>query len=50
MGEIRYAFRQALPVMTGFIFLGFGYGLYMNSLGFSFIYPTLMALTIYAAR
>ncbi|WP_035189735.1 AzlC family ABC transporter permease [Ligilactobacillus equi] len=48
MGEIRYAFRQALPVMTGFIFLGFGYGLYMNSLGFSFIYPTLMALTIYA--
>lgn len=41
------AFPHTLPILTGFAFLGFAYGLYMNALGFSFIYPTLMALCIY---
>ncbi|MBJ3790756.1 AzlC family ABC transporter permease, partial [Bacillus sp. OA1] len=32
----------------GFIFLGIAYGIYMNSLGFSAIYPILMSLIIFA--
>lgn len=36
-----------MPVLFGYVTLGLGYGLYMHNLGFSFWYPTLMALTIY---
>ncbi|GAP00358.1 AzlC family ABC transporter permease [Fructobacillus ficulneus] len=42
-----FAFRKSLPIMTGFLFLGMTYGIYMNQQGFNFLYPTLMALTIY---
>ena len=34
--------------MAGFLFLGTTYGIYMNVLGFSFVYPMIMSLTIYA--
>ena len=40
------AFPHTLPILAGFAFLGFAYGLYMSALGFSFLYPTLMALCI----
>ena len=40
------AFPKTLPILAGFLFLGFSYGFYMQSLGFSFLYPMLMALTI----
>ena len=33
--------------MAGFMFLGMSYGIYMRVSGFSFVYPMLMALTIY---
>ncbi|MHA8263667.1 AzlC family ABC transporter permease [Lactobacillaceae bacterium Melli_B3] len=33
--------------MTGFLFLGITYGIYMRQEGFNFLYPTLMALTIF---
>lgn len=46
--SFRHAFHASLPVMTGYGLLGFTYGLYMHQLGFSFVYPMLMALTIYA--
>lgn len=42
------AFPHTVPILTGFLFLGMTYGVYMSSLGFSWIYPTLMALTIFA--
>ena len=45
---LRAAFPHTVPILTGFLFLGMTYGVYMSSLGFSWIYPTLMALTIYA--
>lgn len=45
---LTYAFYQSLPIMSGFIFLGIAYGVYMNSLGFGVLYPTLMALFIFA--
>lgn len=41
------AFPQTLPILAGFLFLGFSYGFYMRSEGFSFLYPMLMALTIF---
>ena len=45
---LRAAFTHTVPILTGFLFLGMTYGVYMSSLGFSWIYPTLMALTIFA--
>lgn len=45
--ELRFALIKTLPIMTGFVFLGITYGLYMHQLGFNFWYPTLMALTIF---
>lgn len=41
------AFPHTIPILTGFGFLGFTYGIYMNVSGFSFWYPMLMALIIF---
>ncbi len=45
---LRAALPLTLPICAGFSFLGLAYGIYMNSLGFSFVYPMLMSLTIFA--
>lgn len=45
--DLSFAFTTSLPVLFGYVILGIGYGLYMHNLGFSFWYPTLMAMTIY---
>ena len=45
---LRAAFPHTVPILTGFLFLGMTYGVYVASLGFSWVYPTLMAMTIYA--
>ena len=42
-----FAFPKTIPILTGFLFLGASYGIYMTSLGFSFVYPTVMSLTIF---
>ena len=44
----RAAFPYTIPIMTGFLFLGTAYGVYMNVSGFPAIYPILMSLTIFA--
>lgn len=44
----RTAFPYTVPILTGFVFLGTAYGIFMNSLGFSAIYPILMSLLIFA--
>ena len=44
----KAAFPYTLPILTGFLFLGIAYGVYMNSLGFSFVYPMIMSVTIFA--
>ncbi|OOR89402.1 branched-chain amino acid transporter AzlC [Moraxella caviae] len=44
----KAAFAHSLPIMSGFLFLGMAYGVYMSSLGFSAWYPALMALFIFA--
>ena len=48
LASARAAFRITLPILIGFGFCGFSYGLYMRSLGFEPIFPILMALTIFA--
>lgn len=42
------AFPHTVPIFAGFWFLGLTYGIYMNTSGFSFWYPMLMSLTIFA--
>ncbi len=44
----RAAFPHTVPIFAGFWFLGLTYGIYMNVSGFSFWYPMLMSLTIFA--
>jgi 4-azaleucine resistance transporter AzlC len=44
----RTAFPYTVPIFAGFVFLGIAYGIFMNSLGFSAIYPILMSLLIFA--
>ena len=42
------AFPYTIPIVTGFLFLGIAYGIYMNVSGFSPIYPILMSMAIFA--
>ena len=44
----KAAFPYTIPIFAGFWFLGLTYGIYMNVSGFSFWYPMLMSLTIFA--
>ena len=44
----RCAFPHTIPIFAGFWFLGLTYGIYMNASGFSFWYPMLMSLTVFA--
>lgn len=44
----RAAFPHTIPIFAGFWFLGMTYGIYMNTSGFSFWYPMIMSLTIFA--
>lgn len=45
---LKYAFPHTIPIFAGFLFLGITYGIYMNVSGFSFWYPMLMSLTVFA--
>ena len=45
---LRAAFPCTIPVLAGFSFLGLTYGVYMNVSGFSFWYPLLISLTVFA--
>lgn len=45
---LKAAFPYTLPIFAGFWFLGLTYGIYMNTAGFSFLYPMFMSLTIFA--
>lgn len=44
---LKAAFPHTVPILAGFWFLGFAYGIYMNVSGFSFWYPLFMSLTIF---
>ena len=44
----RAAFLDTLPVMTGYVFLGFGFGILMQRSGFGVLWAGAMSLFIYA--
>ncbi|MGN0520813.1 MAG: azaleucine resistance protein AzlC [Candidatus Fimenecus sp.] len=44
----RAAFPYTVPIFAGFWFLGLTYGVLMRTAGFSFWYPMLMSLTVFA--
>ena len=45
---LKAAFPYTVPIFAGFAFLGLAYGIFMHSKGFSFIWPMLMSMTIFA--
>ena len=45
---IRTAFLDTVPVMTGYVFLGFGFGIVMHQSGYSPLWSIAMSLLIYA--
>ena len=44
---LKAAFPYTVPILTGFLFLGFAYGIYMHSAGLSVVYTFFMASLIY---
>lgn len=46
--RLRRAVVSTLPVMTGYVFLGFGFGILMERSGFGWIWAGAMSLFIYA--
>ena len=47
MRALRAAFPYTVPIFAGFWFLGLAYGIYMHTLGFSFVWPMVMAMVIF---
>lgn len=45
---LKAAFPNTLPILAGFGFLGFTYGVLMNVSGFPFWYTMIMSLTVFA--
>ena len=45
---VRQAFLDTVPVMTGYVFLGFGFGIVMHQSGYGGLWPVAMSLFIYA--
>ena len=45
---LKAAFPHTIPIMAGFLFLGITYGIFMNVSGFSFVYPMLTSIVIFA--
>lgn len=44
----RAAFLDTVPVMTGYVFLGFGFGIVMHQSGYGALWSIAMSLLIYA--
>ncbi len=46
--EISYAFYQTIPVLLGYIFLGFAFGLMLQDKGYNWIWALATSLFVYA--
>ena len=44
----RQAFLDSLPVMAGYVVLGLGYGLIMETSGYSFLWAMAMSIFVFA--
>ncbi len=47
-GVITKAFRDTLPVMTGYIVLGLGFGILLSTRGYNALWALLMCIVIYS--
>lgn len=45
---IRAAFKDTTPIMTGYLFLGFGFGILMQQSGYGVLWAVAMSVFIYA--
>lgn len=45
---IAHAFRASLPVMAGYLVLGIGFGILMQSHGYAWYWATVMSIAVYA--
>ncbi|NLL75677.1 MAG: branched-chain amino acid ABC transporter permease [Clostridiales bacterium] len=45
---IQYAFRQSVPVMLGYIFLGIAFGLMLQDAGYHFLWAFVISIVVYA--
>ena len=43
---IKYAFKASIPIMAGYIVLGMGFGVLMDSKGYGWWWSLLMSLTV----
>lgn len=46
--QVRFAFLQSIPVMLGYLFLGFAFGLMLQNAGYSYLWAFLSSVVIYA--
>lgn len=44
---LLFAFKNSIPVMTGYVFLGLSYGIYARVSGLPFYYPMLSSILIF---
>ena len=45
---LKAAFPHTIPVMTGYLFLGTAYGIFMKTSGFPWFFPLLTSVTVFA--
>ena len=45
---ISYSFRASLPIMAGYVVLGLGFGLLLQSKGYGWWWATFMSVIVYA--
>ena len=48
LNALKCVFPYTIPIFAGFWFWGLAYGIYMNVSGFSFVYPMVMSLLVFA--
>lgn len=48
MLTIKYSFKASLPIMAGYIVLGMGFGILLDSKGYAWWWAALMSFSIYA--
>ena len=48
MGIFRKAFKDSLPVLTGYLVLGLGFGILLNAKGYNALWAFIMSVIIYS--
>lgn len=46
--ETKFALRQSIPVMVGYLFFGMAFGLMLQNIGYNFLWALLISTVVYA--